>query len=77
MTLKAFVTDSALPQEDKDLWFSILEKLEDAQIRIYEEFIDNREENLLTLTKNLRDKIEAIQNLDEGAMENIVEQQNV
>ena len=77
MTLKAFVSDSALPQEDKDLWFSVLENLEDAQIRIYEEFIDNREENLLTLTKNLRDKIEAIQNLDEGAMENIVEQQNV
>ena len=77
MTLKAFVTDSSLPQEDKDLWFSILENLDEAQIRIYENFVDNKEEDLRLLTENLKAKAKAIKNLDEKALEETIKQENV
>ena len=40
MALKTFVTNSTLSQEDKDLWFSILENLDETQIKIFENFVD-------------------------------------
>ncbi len=75
MTLKTFVSESSLPQEDKDLWFSILEKIDDFQIKIFEDFIEGKEENLRLLTKNLQAKTEALRNLDEIAMEEIIKQE--
>ena len=77
MTLKAFVSDSALPQEDKDLWFSILEKIDDFQIKVFEDFIEDKEENLKLLTENLKAKTEAIKNQDEKAMEELIKQESV
>ena len=75
MTLKTFVSESSLPQEDKDLWFSILEKIDDFQIKIFEDFIEGKEEKLRLLTKNLQAKTEALRNLDEIAMEEIIKQE--
>lgn len=75
MTLKAFIIDSSLPQEDKDLWFSILEKIDDVQTKIYEDFIGGKEEDLRLLTENLKAKAKAIKNLDEKNLETIIEQE--
>ena len=77
MTPMAFVTDSSLPQEDKDLWFSILENLDEAQITIYENFVGGKEEDLRLLTENLKAKAKAIKNLDEKALEETIKQENV
>ncbi len=78
MTLKKLIENSNLSQEDKDLWFSILTKLDDVQIKIFEDFADGKEENLKLLTENLKAKTEAIKNLDEETMEKIIQQeQNV
>ncbi len=78
MTLKNLIEDSKLSREDKNLWFSILTKLDDVQIKIFEDFADGKEENLKLLTENLKSKVEAIKNLDEEAMEKIIQQeQNV
>lgn len=78
MTLKKLIEDSKLSPEDKELWFSILTKLDDVQIKIFEDFADGKEENLKLLTENLKAKVEAIKNLDEKAMEKIIQQeQNV
>lgn len=75
MTLKAFVSESGLSQEDKKLWFSILGKIDDFQTRVFEDFIESKEENLQLLTGNLKAKMEAIRNLDEKAMEKIIKQE--
>ncbi|MDO8492093.1 MAG: hypothetical protein Q7S34_00435 [bacterium] len=72
MTLKAFVTYSTLSEEDKGFWFSILESLDDAQIKIFEDFIGGKEENLKKLTDNLKAKRKAFENLDEKALEKIL-----
>lgn len=77
MTLKAFVTESGLPQEDKDLWFSVLAKTDKFQITVFEDFIGGKEENLRGLTENLKAKTEAIKNLDEEALEKIIEQESI
>ena len=72
MTLKAFVEQSDLSQEDKNLWFSVLESLDDAQIKIFENFVDGKEENLKELTDNLKAKRRAFEELDEKALDKIV-----
>lgn len=73
MTLKALVSNSGLSQQDKDLWFSILEKIDEFQIKVLEDSIEGKEENLKLLTENLKAKTEALKNLDEKAIEEIVE----
>lgn len=73
--LKAFVDTSALPQEDKNFWFSILEKIDEFQIKIFEDFIEGKEENLKLLTENLKAKIEAMKKLDKIALEEIIKQE--
>lgn len=72
MTLKAFVSDSALPQEDKDLWFSILENLDVEQIKTLEDFVDNDPKKLVFLTNNLKAKREAFQSGDSAALEEVL-----
>lgn len=75
MTLKAFVSESNLPQEDKDLWFSILQKLDDTQIKVFEDFIDNKEENLKFLTENLKTKTTAFKNFDQELLESVLKKE--
>lgn len=75
MTLRAFISESGLSQEDKDLWFSILGKIDDFQIKVFEDFVEGKEENLKMLTENLKTKAEAIKTLDEEALEKIIEQE--
>ena len=75
MTLRVFISDSSLPQEGKDLWFSILEKIDEFQIKVYADFIGGEEKNLQELTANLKTKTEALKTLDEKAMEKIIEQE--
>ncbi|MDO8686937.1 MAG: hypothetical protein Q7K11_01900 [Candidatus Berkelbacteria bacterium] len=72
MTLRVLIEISQLQQEDKSLWFSVLESLDDAQIKIFEDFIDNKEENLKELTANLKAKRRAFEELDEKALEEII-----
>lgn len=73
MALKAFITESGLLQEDKDLWFLMLEGLNEEQIKILEDFIEGKEENLKELTENFKAKRKAFEDLDEKALEEIVE----
>ena len=75
MTLKAFITDSALTQGDKDLWFSILDNLDNEQIKIFEDFVDNGQERLLFLTNNLKAKKEAFQKGNEKDLEKILQEE--
>ena len=72
MTLRNFVTESGIVQEDKNFWFEILAKLDQDQIKIFEDFIDGKEENLTELTENIKAKQKAIENLDDMAMEKII-----
>lgn len=70
--LRAQIENSQLPQEDRELWFSVLGNLDDAQIRIFEDFVDGKEENLRELTENIKAKRAAFGNLDEKALEEIL-----
>lgn len=72
MSLRTIIEDSRLQQQDKDFWFSILESLDDTQTKIFENFIDSKEENLQELTANLKAKRKAFENLDEKALEKIL-----
>ena len=72
MTLKALITNSTLSQGDKDLWFSILEKLDDTQIKVFEDFIGGKEEKLRELTENIKAKRTAFGNLDERVLGKII-----
>lgn len=76
MTLKVFINDSALPQEDKDFWFSILQKLEEAQIKIFEDFIDNKDENLRFLTENLKTKTKAFETFDQELLDSVLKKES-
>lgn len=73
MSLKTFITESNLSQEDKDLWFSMLEGLNEEQVKILEDFIGGKEENLKKLTENFKAKRKALEDLDEKALGEIVE----
>lgn len=72
MNLKAFITKSGLSQEDKDLWFSMLEGLNEEQVKILEDFVEGKEENLRELTENFKAKRKALEYLDEKALEEII-----
>lgn len=67
-----FVQNSTLPKEDKDLWVSILATLTEDQIGIFKDFTDEKEENLKTLTENIKAKRRAFENWDEKALEEII-----
>ena len=75
MTLKAFVSDSALSQEDKNLWFSVLPKLDDTQTKIFEDFLNNREENLKFLTENLKTKTKAFETFDSELLDSVLKKE--
>ena len=72
MTIRTFVEQSSLSRADKDFWFSVLEGLDDSQIKIFEDFVDSNEENLKELTDNLKAKRKAFEELDEKALEEII-----
>lgn len=75
MTFKAFVLNSNISQEDKNLWFSILEVIDDSQTRTFENFIENQEEKLRLLTENLKTKQRAFQDGDKAVLEKILQQE--
>lgn len=72
MDLKTFINNSGLAKEDKDFWVFILEKLDEAQKRIMEDFIDGSKENLRILTENIKAKKQAFENSDEKTLEEII-----
>jgi len=76
MTLKAFVNDSSLTQEDKDLWFSVLEKTDETQMKIFEDFIASKEENLKLMTKNIKAKRKAFEMADQELLDSILQKEN-
>ncbi|MEK7151120.1 MAG: hypothetical protein AAB784_00190 [Patescibacteria group bacterium] len=75
MTLKAFVNDSTLPQEDKNLWFSILENLDEQQTRIFEDFINNDQDKLAFLTNNIKSKKKAFENNNQDDLDKILSEE--
>lgn len=72
MALSVLIDNSGLAKEDKELWVSILATLTDEQIKTFEDFIDNKEENLKTLTENVKAKKQAFENYDKKALEEII-----
>ncbi len=72
MPLKTFIDDSGLVKEDKELWVSILATLTEGQIKILEDFMEGKEENLKTLTENIKAKRQAFENGNEEALEKIL-----
>jgi hypothetical protein len=72
MTLSEFIKNSSLREEDRGLWFFILEKLDESQRKIMEDFIDGKEENLKILTENIKTKKQAFENGDKKALEKII-----
>lgn len=75
MFSKDYIIGSSLPQEDKDLWFIVLEKINTDQTKVVEDFIDGREENLRQLTTNIRSKLDAITALDEKLIDKIINEE--
>lgn len=72
MLFKAFVNESGLSQEDKNLWFLMLERLNDKQVKILEDFIDGKEENLKELAENFKAKRRVFEDLDKKSLEEII-----
>jgi len=72
MLTEDYILGSSLPQEDKDLWFVILSKLTEDQIKLLEDLIENREESLRLVTLNIRSKLASFRTLDVKALEKIV-----
>jgi hypothetical protein len=67
-----FVKSSTLPEKDKEFWISILATLTEDQIKIFEDFTEGKEENLKTLTENIKAKEQAFRNSNENALEEII-----
>lgn len=72
MAFLEFVKSSALPEKDKDFWTNILATLTEDQIKIFEDFTEGKEENLKTLTENIKAKEQAFRNSNENALEKII-----
>jgi hypothetical protein len=71
-TFLEFIQKSTLSKEDKDFWALVLAILTEDQVKIFEEFIDGKEENLKILTENIKAKKQAFENQDEKALEEII-----
>jgi len=72
MSFQAFVENSGLSKEDKDFWMNILATLTEDQIKIFEDFTEGKDENLKTLTENIKAKEQAFRNSNENALEKII-----
>jgi hypothetical protein len=75
MAFLEFVKKSALSEKDKELWVSVLATLTEAQIKIFDNFTEGKEENLITLTENIKAKRQAFKNSDEKALEEIIKEE--
>ena len=75
MMLRNLIETSQLQQEDKNLWFSLLESLDDTQIKIFEDFVDGKEENLKELTENLKAKRKAFETADQELLDSILQRE--
>ncbi len=73
MSFKALVENSGLLKKDKDFWMNILVTLTEDQIKIFEDFTEGKEENLKTLTENIKAKEQAFRNSNENALEKITD----
>jgi hypothetical protein len=77
MLSRNYIIGSGLPQEDKNLWFMVLEKMPKPQLDVFDGFIGNREENLRDLTLNLRVKMDAFKTVDEKTVQKLVEEREI
>lgn len=68
-----FVKSSTLSEKDKGFWLSILATLTKEQIKIFEDFTEEKEENLKTLTENIKSKEQAFRNSNENMLGKIIE----
>ncbi|MEX1064056.1 MAG: hypothetical protein WED06_01825 [Candidatus Paceibacterota bacterium] len=73
--LEQYIKDSSLSEEDKGLWSSILEQLDDDQAKVFIDFINGKEENLQLLTHNIKAKKEALEKGDDKLLEKILKQE--
>ena len=72
MAFLEFVKSSTLSEKDKELWVSILTTLTEDQIKIFEDFTEGKDENLKTLTENIKAKEQAFRNSNENVLEKII-----
>lgn len=75
MSFRAFVESSGLPKEDKEFWLLLLSKIDGEQLETFEDFVQGDEENLKVLTGNIKSKRKAFENLDEGALDEIIQKE--
>ena len=73
MDLKTFIENSNLPKEDKEFWDLLLSKIDTEQMETFWDFVQGDEENLKTLTENIKSKRTAFENLDEEALNKIIQ----
>ena len=73
--LKNFIAGSGLAAEDQSLWDRIFTVMGGEDLFGLAEFIGQDKEKLEFLTNNLRQKMSALANLDQSAMERILEEE--
>lgn len=71
-TLSDLVQNSSLSASDKEFWFSLLTILDPQQVSLFEEFMEEREDNLEILNKNIKSKAEAFSAGDRKMLEEIL-----
>jgi hypothetical protein len=71
-TFSELVQDSSLSATDKEFWFSLLTILDQNQVKLFDDFVDGKEENLETLNKNIKSKTEAFAAGDKEMLEEIL-----
>lgn len=70
--LQQVINNSNLSEEDKNIWNIFIDKNEEEVLKDIFEVVKESEEDLVFLTKNLKDKIVALQNEDVEALNKII-----
>ncbi len=70
--LQEIINNSSLSDEDKNIWTVFIDNNEEEVLKDIFEVVKNSEEDLNFLTKNLKDKIVALQNQDVEALNKII-----
>jgi len=72
-TLKKIVEDSSLELDQKTLWYKFIETSREKDIEAIVKAVEDDKSNLEFLTKNLQDKIQALQSDNDQDWDKVVE----
>lgn len=72
---KTFIRTSQLAEEDKKLWEEILNSINDSSANLLIEFVNQDFENLEFLTKNIKQKMEALKTDGPNLINQILEEE--